>query len=217
MNSRRNRLTLQFRLRTLLTIVAVCAVLFAVLAVLYARQVRYHNSQLAAVEAIQNLGGQAYFDYQYYLKQVAPDSRERRFDREGSSFEQLFGKVCLVDLSGLKVTDDDLKCLRHLDGLEELDLSGTNVTGEFLAYLNTRVPLDILNLNDSDFDGAHLDLIPQSVGLLELNRTSLNDEQLSALRLPELIRIEVDGTDVTQQGVARFNKRHPNFDLSPSP
>jgi hypothetical protein len=94
-----------------------------------------------------------------------------------------------LTLSGLPLSDSDMKQLAPLCQLILLDLSGTNIGDEGLFYLVEHGDLSYLNLSN----------------------TRVTDEGLPHLtQLPKLQTLVLDGTSVTDEGITTLSKRVPN-------
>lgn len=187
---------LRFGLRTLLVLVAGCAVLFAVLG---AKTRRYAREQAAAAEiaeegvAVQwrddtpawllrvvGLGGM------WPFKSVArisfpPDGAHIHFPGGGSAF-----------LVGLDDADLEKKrpALEQLSNLAELYLSDTNLTDAGLVHLSGLARLEVLDLSYTD----------------------VTDKGITALvSLTSLRRINLRGTSVSDEGVAEMQRKRPTL------
>ena len=85
------------------------------------------------------------------------------------------------------VTDGGLEAMSHLKNLKRLDLAQTPVSDQGLAHLATLRQLEWLNLS------GNLGITDQSVKLL--------------LDLPQLKEVYLDGTSMTQEGLAQLGPR----------
>jgi hypothetical protein len=100
-------------------------------------------------------------------------------------FETLPGRpVVYVALSSTKVTDSDLKELKELKALKDLDLSYTQITDAGLKELKELKGLQTLWLNRTQITGAGLKELKELNGLqmLGLNQTKITDAGLNDLK-----------------------------------
>jgi len=88
------------------------------------------------------------------------------------------------------ITDDGLRHLSGLSNLRTLDLAGTRITGAGLEHITHLESLDVLRLSNTQ-------LTDEDVGRLE----ALNSERTFIL---------LDGTNVTEHGIGKLNRRLPN-------
>jgi internalin A len=148
-------------------------------------------------------------------------------------------QLAVLDLTRTRVTGAGLRHLENLAGLKELSLVNTNVCGRNLEYLSGLPNLQTLDLSgtplcDDDFerlrgmrtitfilretqvteDGlARLRLANRIVGL-DLTGTQVNDDVFDHfLRYPDLGRVNVTDTHVTQPGIDRFYERTTLIDV----
>lgn len=157
------------------------------------------RAQYASKEAIEKLGGEAYFDYQMYYD----GDYERRYDGKRSLItDPWFEQIKFVDLSDTQITDSELRWISQLGALEELDLSRTEITGVGLKFCTNHRVLDVLNLANSDVKDQFLGFIPRSVRHLNLSGTQVTDSGIQHLvQLREVEGINLERTRVTQKGV----------------
>jgi len=176
---------------------------------------RLHRQQESSA-TIRSLKGKTYFAHQVYWAHISEfDSPnvERRYDRKATWIDNLFPRVSIVDLSGTDIRDDDVPGLADLPWLEELNLSDTSVTGTFLTRWSGRSSLEELSLEDSDLSAKCLSMIPKSVRVLDLSGTAVENDDLHLLDLPNLVRLNLSRTGVTDVGIKRFCKSHPRKSL----
>ncbi len=150
------------------------------------------------------------------------------------------GRISHVDLRGTAVTNEQLAFLQRLPGLRQLRLQNTQVTDAGLVHLECLNTLDSVSLGNTGITDAgvarltnlskiqHLDLsdtqitdaaMPYLASMkylrrLNLSNTHITDEglmQFSRL-LTTSVAIDVDGTQVTKAGWARFRRQAPGYD-----
>jgi hypothetical protein len=112
-----------------------------------------------------------------------------------------------LDLSGTKVSDDDLRHLMKLGRLRDLNLWETGVTGSGLVHLGALVRLEKLNLGSTKITDESLRSLKGFAGLrcLELARTGIGDAGLAhLLELPRLETLKLAETRITDAGLGRL-------------
>ncbi len=126
------------------------------------------------------------------------------------------GPLVAVELSGTRVTDDDLKHLRGLSGPGRLWLGGTRITDaglEHLAGLSRLYTLDLERTKITDAGLRHLR------GLKSLENLSLRGTQVSDVGLRHLEAIarlkflDLAGTRVTPESVNKLREAHPEWEI----
>ena len=177
----------QFGVRSLLVFVVVVSIPLG----WFAWQVEKARRQREAVEAIAELGGEVFYDYQFDEDMMWIDSAEpttptwlRRL--LGDDF---FCEVVAVYCEFTQFGDSDARPLQGLTELEVLWLEDTQVTDSGLAHLEELTKLQSLMLKGtqiSDSGLAHLE------GLTKLRWLYLSD------------------TQVTDNGVANLQQALPN-------
>jgi hypothetical protein len=199
------------------------------------------QEQEEAVAAIRRLGGKVLYDYQ------RPNpGRPNVFDPNAAPKDPKgFHSVVMVDLRGTKASDDDLKCIRKLPDLENLDLTDTRITGAGLAQLRGLKKLAVLGLWKTQVDDEGLKYLSSSANLwqLVLDETKVTDSGLAQLenltnleewlgltdtrvtdeglkhleRLTKLRSLNLRRTRVTAAGVAKLRTALPNTAISFDP
>lgn len=116
-------------------------------------------------------------------------------------------------LSGTRVSDDGLAELERLKQLRVLYLSGTAVSDAGLVHIARLPRLEELNLSQckavGDEGAASLSRV-KTLKQLNLTGTQITDEGLKSLtRIPGLEGLYLHGTQVTNEGVARFQQALP--------
>ena len=109
-----------------------------------------------------------------------------------------------LDLSGLRVTADDLALLAALPDLVALDLGQTEIGDAELAELGDLTQLESLGLRGALIsDGGLASLAGlQSLDSLDLNATAISDAGLAHVaQLAALETLNLDGTSVTDEGL----------------
>jgi hypothetical protein len=210
-------------------------------ALIAAVQSNERREQQEAVAAIQKLGGEIMYDYQ----RPNPD-RPNVFDPKARPKDpKRFHPVVFVSLRDKAVSDDDLKQLKKLPYLENLDLTNTQITSAGLAHLRGLKKLAALGLWKTKVDDAGLKHLRNSTKLwmLCLDETSVTDAGLAHLanltnleewlgltdtlvtdegtkhlrRLTKLRSLNLRRTLVSEAGVARLQVELPNTRISFGP
>ena len=172
-------------------------------------KVRQASAQAAAVAAIEKLGGNVQYDYQFNSRgemMASPELPGPAWLHAllGGDF---FRNVRVVDLSGKPATDGDLERLKDLTKLGRLVLSGTQITDGGLKQLPGLTHLKSLALAETQITDAGL---PSLRGLaqlesLELDYTKVTDAGLASLRrLTQLGVLTLTGTQVTDAGLPQL-------------
>ena len=233
----------KFKIRSLLLITAVIGGVLA----FYVHRVQ---RQRQAVSRISDLGGSVKYDYQ-----KASRDHANVFDPKATApgpgwLRQAVGKeffqdVVMIDLAGKPVTDEDLKELKKLPKLENLNLSNTRVTSAGLVHLaelknlkelylwNTQVDDDglrhlakLTRLQSLLLDGTrvtdaglkHLEGLKELDEWLGLVGTGVTDAGLVHLKgLTKLQQVNVRQTRVTDAGAKELQKSLPNAWISYGP
>ena len=139
-----NRRRFQFRLRTLMVFVTLCAIACSWLTT----WVRRAERQRKAVEAIRAANGLVKYDYEYdadgkAIKSPEPPGPAWLLNMLGVDF---FSDVEFVSFFFTDATDDDLEHLEGLSDLRELWLAHTQVTDRGLEHLRELTNLQELYL-----------------------------------------------------------------------
>lgn len=164
-----------------------------------------------------------------WLRRVLPD-------RFAATTVAGLHEITELDLRGVAITDADLVHLRALHGLTSLNLRGTQVTDAGLHHLAGLTNLQTLELRGTAVTGATLGALPiglqhvdltntragrdvlagmpalPSLGTLKLNQVPVTDADVDALvRWPRLHHLEIDGTQISEQGLRRILDLHPRI------
>src|SRR5213593_62443 len=119
---------------------------------------------------------------------------------------------------GMRVTDLGLARLSKLEKLRQLDVSGSAITPsglKTLANLRDLRRLSLWNVKGIDDSAAPYLEALGNLTSLDLANTAIGDETLARLaRLSELGRLYVSETNVTEEGIAAYRKRHPTSVVS---
>jgi hypothetical protein len=149
----------QFTLRTLLIFVTLAGCGFGLLGM----KVREARRQAAAVAAIEKLGGQVFYDYQF-------DSQDRFLPYavlpgpllfHALLPDDFFRTVHAVELAGAPLTAADLENLKSLPRLAILRFHGSTIADAELVYLK-----ELTTLKQLDFDDTQV----TEAGMKKLNR-----------------------------------------------
>jgi hypothetical protein len=136
-------------------------------------------------------------DREMQARQAAADSAKSQGIKVTEKTYPL-GKAWVVDMEGIKVTEEHIQKLKELGRIAELDLSKSTVTDDHLAALR-----------DS---GAVTTLFR-----LDLSDTAVTDAGLARLEgLPFLVDVKASGSRITAAGVAKYKKsRQGNSQIQP--
>ncbi len=130
----------QFSLRTLLAVVTIATVAFALGRNWYAAKLAQREREQEAVAAIEKLGGVA---------DTEPWAPEWVVAAFGGDWYDFFQSTVLVRLSLPWVDDDCLQHLEVLSALKELDLNGTGITDAGLKHLRGLGRLQVLRVGET--------------------------------------------------------------------
>ena len=179
----------QFSLRTLLLAVLVLSLPLSWFAV----RTEQARKQRNAVEAIEELGGWVYYDYQWdgIGPQAPTEPSELPWVRE-SWGEDFFSDVTFVQLINVGATDADLQCLQGLPNIRILGLDNNQIGDAGLKHLEG---LDNLQW-------------------LDLGYTRISDKGLKHLeRLTSLRWLDLTRTQVTPEGVKKLQEALPACEI----
>jgi uncharacterized protein YjbI with pentapeptide repeats len=127
---------------------------------------------------------------------------------ENASYLTCFKHMQQIKTLRLPDLDDkDLRRLRFLKQLEELDLQGTSIQGPGLSALSGMTHLRRLNLSGNPIAGEHLAHLRNldSLEELDLSNTSGDDESMASLvGLKSLKRLNLLGTHVRGAGLRKL-------------
>ena len=119
-----------------------------------------------------------------------------------------------INLYSTEVSDLGVASISNLPNLEELNLNGTRVTGEsFKTIAGMRLTkLSLQYISDFQFrDFQHFDN-HKSLMELSLYDTPLDDKAVSIIEsMPELKRLDIRMTDISEERVAELRKRRPEL------
>ena len=168
------------------------------------------QSQLAAIAAIEKLGGDVHYDGNSREKSVLAVSffeNGRVVDSYLQHLQDLAGLV-EVTLTSTRITDAGLKHLAGLKSLGSLSLTKTGITDEGLVWLKDMSRLEILELDGTaitDAGLAHLAGLSR-LDLLLLGETRITDKGLVHLKgLTSLTTLTLDGTGVSDAGLEQLS------------
>jgi hypothetical protein len=197
----------QYRLRTLLLCVLVCAVACD----WFVSRIQRAKRQREAVEAIEKSGGRVKYDYQFDRSGNKPQNAKP----PGPAWlRKLLGDDFFAYVVHAEVnTNAGLEHLKDLTQLRVLSLSGPTVTNAGLEHLDELTQLRELSLSGPKVTDAELQYIEESSRLQELDfdDIDLTDVELDHLKgLPQLEVLILRGTRVTDQGVKKLHQAMPN-------
>ena len=185
----------QFRLRTLLVFVTLCAIPYSWLAVKLWDQ----NREEEAATAIRGAGGVVEWD-----KNGAGPAW-----LHGALGEHFFAHVIRVTLQGQQVTDSRLEPLGAMNQVQELALWFTNVTDAGLEHLQMLRELKELHIEHADVTDVGLEKLARLKQLesLRLYGTQITEAGLGKLAgLKQLKSLGLDGTNVTDAGLEHLQR-----------
>ncbi|MCE9556821.1 MAG: hypothetical protein K8T91_26025 [Planctomycetes bacterium] len=203
------RRMLQYRLRTLLVITTIIAVLFGWWS--YKAQ-----RQREAVAALRKIGGTAY--YHRYLPWTSENYDSPKWPPWvlDTVVADYLARVQVIRLNSTTVTDDDLKFLKNMPALEELQLNNTDITDVSLQHLEDLTALHTLWLDNTRVSDAGLKHLTGLTALiwLDVRNTQISDTGLEHLRnLTALKAIRLSQTKVTPAGMSRLKQSLPNCSI----
>ncbi len=163
------------------------------------------RQQKKAVEAIQELGGEVTYDYEYdandnYIPDAKPPGPAWFRKLVGVDF--LAEVVCV--LLPFRVTDAGVEHLNGLANLKRLMLSSRKVTDTGLVHLKGLTKLEVLWLDHTQATDAGLEHLQ---GLVKLEYLLLKDTQVSDVGfehlkgLTNLKMLDLDRTQVSDTGI----------------
>lgn len=206
---------MQFRLRTLLLLLAVLSGGFAWMG--YA--MRQATAQRDAVREIRKLGGGAYYDYQ---ATEFPDRFNENLSPPGPVWireilgDDFFGSVVYVDLADCAATDRDLIWLQYLPYLKVLRLRMAPISDDGLAHLAGLKRMEELRLESTSITGRgfkHLQQLPR-LEFLALRATEVNADGLKEIAIvPNLKYVDLSDTPLSQRDLAEFKQSRPDIDV----
>jgi len=226
---------LQFRLRTLLSFVALLCVPLA----WFAWKIDQKRQERAVIEELNRLGGEILYDWQgkrlgeTWQHDMKPDSDEPTGPTWlrwllGDAFFSDVVYVALLPRQRIPVgyrgawrydpsrkdaapflKDDDLRLVATFPKLEELNLSNTDIGDVGLAHLRGLTHLRSLALEYTNITDAGMSTIKEMHRLtkLELAGTIITDSGLAHLSsLSALRELEISDTSITDAGLGHLTK-----------
>jgi hypothetical protein len=202
-NPRAKRRWYQFRLRALLLLMAAFALWLGI-------KVHRVRQQEEAIQAVLDLGGTVYYDYQLEQDSYGRTTIDREAPPSGPAWlravvgEEYFREVTDVSLRDTKASDAELELLAKLPGLQSLDLANSPVSSDGLVHLRGLRKLRALSLCNTDVDDSGMKHIGRLTGLqrLSLWNTKVGDDGLEQLSgLTDMRNLVLDGTDVSDEGL----------------
>lgn len=126
----------------------------------------------------------------------------------------IFGALEELDLSGCRVSEEDLVAIGRMKKLRRLDLSWTAITGDSLAPVQKLEQLESLNLCNTrvDDDGLiHLATLAR-LQKLNLDSTRVTGAGIRVLKeLSQLRELSVSNTDVDPESLEALQKSIPGL------
>lgn len=120
----------------------------------------------------------------------SPDREERR--------------LASVSFAGEKVRDTDLRHLRNLPTIEDVDLSGTSISDAGLKEMSPCRGIRVLDLSGTKITDTGLEQLAKLAGLrsLDLSQTAVSSEGLKKLEsLIHLEQLDLSNTKVSDEGL----------------
>ena len=181
------RRLLRFRIRTLLFVVLIAAAFFAWIGDDLLRA-RVQRPVVAEIEAA---GGHVYFDFQIKADGIHPQS-----DPPGSEMvrsvlgDDIYATAECVMFWDPNTSDDDIKSIHKLPGLQHLSLRGVNVTDASVPVLLKTRRLKGLNLSRASLSPIGLGRLAslEAIRSLTLHGNSFSNEHFKTL--PEFRNLE---------------------------
>lgn len=214
-NSEAAHRTLQFRLRSLLLLTVMVAVVTAFAHSEYQRR----RKQRMAAAPWEQIGATVTFDAQSRIIKLEfqPGANSIVCDSDLVEIVKL-DHLIELDFGGYlggraAITDTGITHLRHLSKLESMNLDGTSVTGAGLSELQELSRLRFLFLGSTGITGrdlVHLKHLPNLRGLW-LNHTKINDDDLELLKnhvasLSGLEILHLAATEITDNGLIHLEE-----------
>ena len=170
------------------------------------------RNQQQAVDKIQKLGGILHFDYQRDAQGRDIPSGEPAAPQwlRRAVGEDYFRRVVTVDFNfggGDKATDEDLAVFRSLPDVTILELNNNpDVSDAGLEHLSGLSKLRVLYLHRSNVKGPGIRHLPDSLVVLDLGFTPLEDEGLVHLKnMRRLKFLRLSHTNVTDEGISNLS------------
>ena len=206
MTDKPKRRWLQFRLRTLLLIVAVLCVPLAWVGV----RLNQKRRERAAVAAIRDLNGYISYDWWDNAGKSTPPGPQWLRAIFGDDF---FADVASIEIYNYRdLVDGDLVHLKVFKRLRTLSISGGSsklVTDAGVAFLTGMKDIERLLLCNMQLTDAGLSSIIKGMDrltTLELDGTDITDGGLAIVsHLPALETLSVEGCGVTDTGLAHLS------------
>ena len=126
------------------------------------------------------------------------------------------GDAVAIDLSATKAADSDLRHLKDLTKIEQLNLRGTQVTDAGLVHLKTLAALKLLDLGKTAItdDGLVHFKEMNSLEYLLLGHTKITDAGLEQLQeLTNLKGLSLIKTGITAEGMKKLKQSLPNCQI----
>jgi len=217
---------LRFRLRSLLILTALVALLLTLL-------VHWRNGVYAEADAvveIEKLGGDVDYDYEFDAEGLHASNRAVTVEPPGPQWlKEQFGANCLAHVSRVWLQNHDVPAWKHrpaedvelallvpLPRLRELHLDGASITDDGLRELARHAHLEKLHLSGTkitDEGLRHLVALPR-LRELNISGTKITDAAFEHLnQMPQLRMLYLGGTAVTDAAEDAFAERHPGCDI----
>jgi hypothetical protein len=179
---------LQYSTRALLALLTLSCLTIGIIS-------RRAERQRQAVAAIEELGGQVFYDSDALLR-----TPKWWLPRD------YVDKVVRVEIVGAKCTDDSLAHVSDLADLRELSLHCPRVADEGIQHLAGMRWLETLSLSGTSLTDAGLVHLRNLKALLrlELDNTRITDKGMRELKNRQLVYLSLRDTKVTDLGLAEL-------------
>lgn len=205
-----NRNLIRFRLRTLLTLTAFTAVMFAV----HAHQMRKAQRQMQLVSSLAESGGfQMMHEWNYGENWESGEDQPYPDWLVKWLGPHYFYDVSTFFLESHSSPGDVIESATALRHLRMVRLPGCAISNDSLRPLQTLDRLEWLGLLATPTDDDCMRTIAniKSLRILDLRNTKVTDNCIDSLcTLPSLSRLYVGGTAMTPAGIERLRKSLPN-------
>ncbi len=128
-----------------------------------------------------------------------------------------FSRLKCLDLSKTSFADNDMKSLKSLSELEQLNLAATKLENPDFSVFVPFNKLKVLNLSDTAIGDPPLVALSKisSLAALELDQTQLSNASLKYFHaMPALKKLDIFGTGMSLKTVEKFKRAHPQIELT---
>lgn len=196
----------QFRLYALLIVTAILAFWMA----WWSHTARRQREAVAALRAA---GAEVVYDYEWHNLKEPPYWPAWLVNAIGADY---FAKVHYVGDADRRVTDLELKHLKKLTGIRELNLEYGKISDAGLEHLGDLKSLEVLHIGGTQITDAGVEHLKglTTLQVLSVDCTSVTDSALEQLKgLTSLRWLHLGGTRVTDEAEAQFRKSLPHCQI----